>query len=71
MWISQFINGMVLPIVLVFMIILINDRRIMGEYRNSALSNVLSVICILLVSLLSLALVASSILERLGSWPAR
>jgi Mn2+/Fe2+ NRAMP family transporter len=70
MWISQFINGIVLPVVLIIMIVLINDRKIMGEYRNSVFANVLSIICILLVSFLSLALVVSSILERLGSRPA-
>jgi Mn2+/Fe2+ NRAMP family transporter len=32
---SQVINGAVLPFVLVFMILLINKRELMGEYINS------------------------------------
>ncbi|HTU81179.1 MAG TPA: divalent metal cation transporter [Candidatus Acidoferrales bacterium] len=35
-------NGFVLPIVLGFLLVLVNDRRIVGERRNSALGNVVS-----------------------------
>ena len=65
MWLSQFVNGLVLPVVLVIMVILVNDRRIMGEYVNRPLENILTVGCIVVVSLLSLALAAGTILERL------
>ena len=37
---SQVINGAVLPLVLVFMILLINKRELMGEYVNSRWFNV-------------------------------
>jgi Mn2+/Fe2+ NRAMP family transporter len=35
MWISQVINGMMLPFVLIFMLLLINKTELMGEYTNS------------------------------------
>lgn len=35
MWISQVINGLMLPFVLIFMLFLINRHDLMGEYRNS------------------------------------
>ena len=31
MYLSQVINGMVLPFVLIFMLLLINDKKIMGS----------------------------------------
>jgi len=34
MYASQVINGLVLPIILVFMLILVNDRKLMGDYAN-------------------------------------
>jgi Mn2+/Fe2+ NRAMP family transporter len=35
MYVSQVVNGMVLPVILVVMVKLINDRKIMGEHVNS------------------------------------
>jgi len=32
---SQVVNGIVLPFVLIFMLLLVNDRELMGEYVNS------------------------------------
>jgi NRAMP (natural resistance-associated macrophage protein)-like metal ion transporter len=61
MWFSQLVNGIVLPVVLVIMVILVNDRRIMGEYVNKPLGNVLTVLTIVAVSALSLALAGTSI----------
>lgn len=39
---SQVVNGIVLPFVLVFMLLLINDRELMGEYVNSRRYNVIA-----------------------------
>ncbi|MBV9182598.1 MAG: Nramp family divalent metal transporter [Acidobacteria bacterium] len=39
---SQVVNGLLLPFLLIFMLILINKRELMGEYRNSTLINVLA-----------------------------
>jgi len=40
--ISQVANGIVLPLVLVFMLLLTNDRELMGEYANSRSFNVIA-----------------------------
>jgi NRAMP (natural resistance-associated macrophage protein)-like metal ion transporter len=39
---SQVVNGAVLPFVLIFMLLLINRRELMGEYVNSRLFNVIA-----------------------------
>ena len=39
---SQVVNGMVLPFVLVFMLLLINKKELMGEYVNTRLFNVIA-----------------------------
>jgi len=36
---SQVLNGVVLPFVLIFMLLLINKKDLMGEYVNSRLFN--------------------------------
>ena len=42
MLISQMINGAVLPVVLVFMLILINSPKLMGRHKNGRIYNVVS-----------------------------
>jgi NRAMP (natural resistance-associated macrophage protein)-like metal ion transporter len=39
---SQVVNGVVLPFVLIFMLLLINKKDLMGEYINSRLFNVIA-----------------------------
>jgi NRAMP (natural resistance-associated macrophage protein)-like metal ion transporter len=39
---SQVVNGAVLPFVLIFMLLLINKKELMGEYTNSRLFNVIA-----------------------------
>jgi Mn2+/Fe2+ NRAMP family transporter len=38
----QVINGVLLPILLVFIVRLVNDRRIMGKYINNPLQNLIA-----------------------------
>jgi Mn2+/Fe2+ NRAMP family transporter len=59
---SQVINGILLPVVLVCMILLINNKRIMGEYVNSRLNNIIAWTSVVILILLSLALVVFSII---------
>ncbi len=40
MLLSQVVNGMMLPFLLIFMMKIINDRRIMGSHVNGALHNI-------------------------------
>jgi Mn2+/Fe2+ NRAMP family transporter len=44
MYVSQVLNGVLLPVVLVCMLILVNDRAIMGTYTNSRAQNVITVV---------------------------
>ncbi|ACH40236.1 MAG: hypothetical protein ACD_55C00167G0002 [uncultured bacterium] len=60
MLISQVVNGVMLPFVLIFMLILINSKSLMGEYTNSKFYNVISWATVLVMVVLTLALVATS-----------
>ena len=42
MWISQVINGVMLPFVLIFMLMLINRQDLMEKYTNSRTFNVIA-----------------------------
>ena len=59
---AQFVNGILLPVLLVFLIFIINDRRVMGKYRNGRLANMLSYITIIAVVALSAVLLVMQIL---------
>ncbi|HLH08053.1 MAG TPA: Nramp family divalent metal transporter [Terriglobales bacterium] len=39
---SQVLNGMMLPFVLIFMVLLINKKELMGEYTNSRIANIVT-----------------------------
>lgn len=58
--ISQQIAGILSPIILTFMIILINDKRIMGEYVNNKTQNIISWGTVIFIITLSLILFGSS-----------
>jgi len=56
---SQVINGLLLPVILVFMLFLVNDRELMGEYANGAWYNVVCWAMVAAVSGLSLVYVGT------------
>jgi NRAMP (natural resistance-associated macrophage protein)-like metal ion transporter len=56
MLLSQASNGVLLPFVLIFMLLLINNKRLMGKYSNSKLYNILTIIVIVSMIGLSTAL---------------
>jgi NRAMP (natural resistance-associated macrophage protein)-like metal ion transporter len=57
---SQEINGLILAAILVFMLVLVNDRRIMGRHINGPVINVIAVATVaLLIGLIGLLLVSS------------
>jgi NRAMP (natural resistance-associated macrophage protein)-like metal ion transporter len=62
MYYSQVINGMLLPFVLIFMLLLINDKRVMGDYVNSRLMNIVSWLTVIVLIGLSVAMVVSTLL---------
>jgi Mn2+/Fe2+ NRAMP family transporter len=61
MFYSQVINGAILPVILVFMLILINDRRIMGAYANGTVMNVLAWLTVAILAGLSLAMIGFAV----------
>ena len=56
MLLSQATNGILLPFVLVFMLLLVNNKRLMGEYTNSRAYNFFAVLTIVFMVGLSIAL---------------
>lgn len=62
---SQVINGALLPLVLVFMLNLINDRDLMGEHVNSRVFNLIAWVTTVIMIILTTLLVISSILPGL------
>jgi len=61
MYISQVINGIVLPVILVFMLVLINNKKLMGEYVNKGVYNFISWGTVIILVGLSIALLVSMI----------
>ena len=59
---TQFLNGLLLPIVLIFVLRLVNDSDIMGEHTNSPLMNVLSYAATGILIVLTAALLIFSVL---------
>ena len=52
MYLSQVLNGVLLPAVLIFILILVNDARLMGKHRNNRFYNVVSVgVIVILIGL--------------------
>ena len=59
---AQFVNGIILPVLLVFMAIISSDARIMGAFRSRALSRVLIWATVVVVALLTLILLVMQVL---------
>jgi NRAMP (natural resistance-associated macrophage protein)-like metal ion transporter len=64
MFLSQTVNGILLPIVLVIMLRLVNDREVMGEYVNSRRMNMVSWITVAILILLTILLLVTSFLPQ-------
>jgi Mn2+/Fe2+ NRAMP family transporter len=63
---TQNLQGLLLPIVLVFMVLLVNDERLMGRYRNGRVANVLAWGAVGLVVLLDVVLLGVTALGFFG-----
>ncbi|MEA2647500.1 MAG: hypothetical protein QOE92_2583 [Chloroflexota bacterium] len=59
--VSQDVNGVILPAILVFMFVLINDRRVMGRFVNGRFANIVGGLTIGAVIVLTLLLLASGL----------
>lgn len=62
MLVSQVVNGILLPFLLIFMMVIVNDRRIMGRYVNGRVNNVFSWGTIIVVILLTAVLMGMTVL---------
>ncbi len=60
MYLSQTINGMLLPVVLIIMLRLVNDASIMGEFVNSKRMNVIAWFTVAVLILLTVMLLVTS-----------
>jgi len=58
LYFSQVGNGILLPFILIFMLILINNKDIMGEFTNGKVFNAIAIFTIVIVILLTLLMVA-------------
>jgi len=63
---TQVANGILLPFVLIMILLLVNKKRLMGEYTNSPLYNYISWFVIVAMICLSLMLVVSYFIKPLA-----
>ncbi|GAC1301626.1 MAG: Nramp family divalent metal transporter [Vulcanimicrobiaceae bacterium] len=64
---SQVLNGVLLPVVLVLMLLLINNRRIMGSYTNGIAFNVIAWATVAVVGILTVVSTVQQILQPTGA----
>ena len=57
MLISQTFNGVLLPVILITMLVLINDKHLMGKFRNGRLFNILAWATVAALIILALTLI--------------
>jgi Mn2+/Fe2+ NRAMP family transporter len=62
MLMSQVVNGVMLPFVLIFMLLLINNKDIMGEYTNSKMFDFIAWATVIIMIVLTVVLVVTSFL---------
>jgi NRAMP (natural resistance-associated macrophage protein)-like metal ion transporter len=61
---SQVLNGILLPVVLLCMILLINNKKIMGTYVNNKLQNLIGWSAVVVLTVLSLMLLIMPLFSR-------
>lgn len=64
---SQVLNGVLLPVVLVLMLLLINNKHIMGTWTNGVFFNVIAWATVVIVAVLTLISTIQTIFPSLGS----
>jgi len=65
MFLSQVLNGAVLPFVLIIMQLLINDKKLMGSYRNGPVFNVIAWATVVIVAVLTVIMTVDMALPGL------
>ena len=64
---SQVLNGALLPVVLVLMLLLINNKRIMGRWTNGLGFNVIAWATVVIVSILTVISTIQIVFPQIGS----
>jgi len=59
------VGGILLPIILILMLRLVNDKRLMGEYTNSRIYNLIAWVTTVVLIVLSLVLVLQPLIDKL------
>jgi NRAMP (natural resistance-associated macrophage protein)-like metal ion transporter len=67
MLVSQIVNGMLLPFILIFMLVLINKRKLMGEWRNGPWFNAIAWTLTVVMIALTIYLVGTSLRDLLAA----
>ncbi|MEK6571116.1 MAG: divalent metal cation transporter, partial [Bacteroidota bacterium] len=62
MLLTQVVNGMILPFVLIFMLSLVNNKEIMGDFVNSRTFNIISWVTVVTLILLTVTMLITSFL---------
>lgn len=62
--VTQQIAGILVPVILIFMIFIVNDQGIMGEYKNTPLQNWISWITVVFIIALSLVMLISPLFNH-------
>lgn len=65
MYLSQVFDGLLLPIILVFVMLMSRDRRVLGKLASGPVLQALGWLVTILISLMSVALVVSQVAGRL------
>ncbi|MGB7594606.1 MAG: divalent metal cation transporter, partial [Erysipelotrichaceae bacterium] len=58
---TQQVAGILVPIILIFMILLVNDKRIMGKFVNTKTQNIVSTLTVIFIISLTVILLISQI----------
>lgn len=64
-FVAQIANGLLLPIIAIFLLRLANNRKLLGEYANGLKANILGAAILLITTALGFRLIARAV----GFWP--
>jgi Mn2+/Fe2+ NRAMP family transporter len=64
---SQVVNGVLLPVILIYMVMLINKKSLMREWTNSALYNAVAWVSVIIMIGLTLALASITVKQMMQS----
>ncbi|HOW42744.1 MAG TPA: Nramp family divalent metal transporter [Candidatus Omnitrophota bacterium] len=59
---AQTKNGILLPFVLIFMLLLVNNKRLMGQYTNSRIYNIIAITTVVLLIGMTIVLLVTSLM---------